>query len=360
MSLDSSTISLRNVKKFYANTRGADNINLEIKSGEFFTLLGASGSGKTTLLRLIGGFEKPDDGEIWIGKKNVTRFPAYRRNVHTVFQDYALFPHLTVRDNVAFALDIKRFSVAEQKQKVDEALQLVGLSTFAQRKPSQLSGGQQQRVALARAIVDRPAVLLLDEPLSALDAKIRQELRENLKQLQRETRITFLYVTHDQEEALVLSDRLAVMQNGFLLQVGTPVEIYEQPANAYVAKFIGKTNFITGKLKKIQNFYGTVQTDSLNFQGHLTTAMPLETPAQLMVRPENIQITSQESPNSLSGQIIQSHYLGATTEYLIKTSLGLFRVLEIRQRGAILHAEKANVFISWNSDNARIYLLENS
>ena len=359
MPSESGSISIRNIKKFYGSARGAENINLEIKSGEFFTLLGASGSGKTTLLRLIGGFEKSDQGEIWIGNQNVTHIPAYRRKVHTVFQDYALFPHLTVRDNVAFALNIKRLNTAEQKQKVNEALQLVGLSTFAQRKPSQLSGGQQQRVALARAIVDRPAVLLLDEPLSALDAKIRHELRENLKQLQRETRITFLYVTHDQEEALVLSDRIAVMQNGFLLQVGSPVEIYEQPTNSYVARFIGKTNFITGKLKQIQTSHGTVQTDTLSFQGHLTTSLALESEVQLMVRPENVQITSNQSANLLAGRVVQAHYLGATTEYLITTSLGLFRVLEIRKRGAPIYAEGTTIFLIWDSDNARIYPSEN-
>ncbi|MEZ5405090.1 MAG: ABC transporter ATP-binding protein [Verrucomicrobiia bacterium] len=353
--MTSGSISIRSLKKSYGNARGVENISLEIQSGEFFTLLGASGSGKTTLLRLIGGFEKPDQGEIWIGDQNVTQTSAYRRNVHTVFQDYALFPHLTVRDNVAFALDIKRIGASEQKQKIDEALQLVGLSGFSERKPSQLSGGQQQRVALARAIVDRPAVLLLDEPLSALDAKIRQELRESLKQLQRSTRITFLYVTHDQEEALILSDRLAVMQNGFLQQVGTPVDIYEQPINGYVARFIGKTNFITGKLKQMQNSYGTIQIDSLNFQGHLTTSLNLESDVQLMIRPENVQITSQQLPHSLSGKIVQAHYLGATTEYLIITQLGPFRVLEIRQRGTPSHTEGANVFLSWNSENARIY-----
>ncbi|MDV2990665.1 MAG: Spermidine/putrescine import ATP-binding protein PotA [Chroococcidiopsis sp. SAG 2025] len=252
-------VALENVSKIYSKVQAVQSVSLDVQQGEFFTLLGASGSGKTTLLRLIGGFETPDTGCIYIGGKDVSRLPAYKRNVHTVFQDYALFPHLSVFENVGYALQAKRSPVAEISQRVTEALKLVQLAEMAQRLPSQLSGGQKQRVALARAIVDRPDVLLLDEPLSALDAKIRMELRQELKQLQRQTGISFIYITHDQEEALALSDRVAILKSGKLLQVGTPLEVYEQPADLYVAEFIGRANFLDGVLLSVDGQRGRVQ-----------------------------------------------------------------------------------------------------
>jgi putative spermidine/putrescine transport system ATP-binding protein len=232
------------VRKSYGRVVAADGIDLEIAEGEFFTMLGPSGSGKTTLLRVIAGFERPDSGTIELAGTDVTRQPPYARNVNTVFQDYALFPHMTVIENVEYGLKIQKVPRAERRRKAEQMLDLVRLSGLGGRKPVQLSGGQRQRVALARAIVNEPEVLLLDEPLGALDLKLRQEMQSELKRIQQEVGITFVYVTHDQEEALTMSDRLAVMNAGQIEQVGTPIEVYEQPATEFVAGFIGVSNLI--------------------------------------------------------------------------------------------------------------------
>ncbi len=232
------------VRKSYGRVVAANGIDLEIAEGEFFTMLGPSGSGKTTLLRVIAGFERPDSGTVELAGADVTRQPPYARNVNTVFQDYALFPHMTVIENVEYGLKIHKVPRAERRRKAEQMLDLVRLSGLGGRKPVQLSGGQRQRVALARAIVNEPEVLLLDEPLGALDLKLRQEMQSELKRIQQEVGITFVYVTHDQEEALTMSDRLAVMNAGQIEQVGTPIEVYEQPATEFVAGFIGVSNLI--------------------------------------------------------------------------------------------------------------------
>jgi putative spermidine/putrescine transport system ATP-binding protein len=232
------------VRKSYGRVAAADGIDLEIAEGEFFTMLGPSGSGKTTLLRVIAGFERPDSGTVELAGTDVTRQPPYARNVNTVFQDYALFPHMTVIENVEYGLKIQKVPRAERRRKAGQMLDLVRLSGLGGRKPVQLSGGQRQRVALARAIVNEPEVLLLDEPLGALDLKLRQEMQSELKRIQQEVGITFVYVTHDQEEALTMSDRLAVMNAGQIEQVGTPIEVYERPASEFVAGFIGVSNLI--------------------------------------------------------------------------------------------------------------------
>src|SRR5579864_5548412 len=224
-------LKLAGVKKNYGQVVAVAGVDLTVTDGEFFTLLGPSGSGKTTLLRLIAGFERPDAGRIELGGRDVTSMPPHLRETNTVFQDYALFPHMTVGDNIAYGLRIKHVPSAERKKRVDRALQMVRLSGLENRKPNQLSGGQRQRVALARAVINEPEVLLLDEPLGALDLKLRQEMQIELKQIQQEVGITFVYVTHDQEEALTMSDRVAVMSSGRIQQIGTPVEVYEQPAN---------------------------------------------------------------------------------------------------------------------------------
>src|SRR6201987_6070762 len=237
------SIELRGLTKKFAEI-AVDNIDLTVTSGEFFSLLGPSGCGKTTTLRLIAGFEQPTSGQILLDGVDVSDVPPHRRNVNTVFQSYALFPFLTVFDNVAFGLRNKRLSKADLDQRVYSALDLVKLKQFASRKPAQLSGGQQQRVALARALVLQPAVLLLDEPLGALDAKLRRSLKVELKALQEQVGITFLYVTHDQEEALTMSDRLAVMRDGKVVQIGPPAEVYESPADTYVADFLGVSNLM--------------------------------------------------------------------------------------------------------------------
>src|SRR5216683_476127 len=239
-----SAIHVAGLRKRYGDVVALADVDLDIRAGEFFTLLGPSGSGKTTLLRLIAGFERPDAGRIELGGADVTRVPPYSRNVNTVFQDYALFPHMTVAQNIEYGLRVRRVAKAHRRDKVDRALEMVRLPGLGARKPGQLSGGQRQRVALARAIVNEPEVLLLDEPLGALDLKLRQEMQLELLRVQREVGITFIYVTHDQEEALTMSDRIAVLNGGSIEQIGGPVEVYEQPRTEFVAGFIGVSNLI--------------------------------------------------------------------------------------------------------------------
>jgi putative spermidine/putrescine transport system ATP-binding protein len=237
-------VRLEDVRKSYGDVVAVDGVELDIPAGEFFTMLGPSGSGKTTTLRLIAGFELPDEGRVLLQGGDVTREPPYARDVNTVFQDYALFPHMTIADNVAYGLRVKGVDRAERQKRVEEMLERMRLPTVGDRKPSQLSGGQRQRVALARALVNRPKVLLLDEPLGALDLKLRQEMQLFLKSLQQDLGITFIYVTHDQDEALTMSDRLAVFDKGRIEQIGTPAEVYEHPASAFVAGFVGVSNLI--------------------------------------------------------------------------------------------------------------------
>jgi spermidine/putrescine transport system ATP-binding protein len=252
-------LELRGVAKNFGAREVLKNISLSIPSGEFLTLLGESGSGKTTLLRLVAGFEQPTAGEMWMSGLRLDTLPPYKRRVNTVFQHYALFPHLTVRENVAYGLRVRKTSAAEIGGRVDEALRMVKMPEFAASRPSQLSGGQQQRVALARALVNRPLLLLLDEPLSALDANLRKQMQGELKALQRELGITFLFVTHDQEEAMALSDRIALLRDGALEQVASPREIYAHPSTAYTAQFIGQTNLLRGEIIDGTAKCGTLQ-----------------------------------------------------------------------------------------------------
>jgi spermidine/putrescine ABC transporter ATP-binding subunit len=242
-------LEVRGVAKRFGSRDVLKDISLSVAAGEFITLLGESGSGKTTLLRLVAGFEQPTAGEIWMSGERLDTLPPYKRRVNTVFQQYALFPHLTVRENVAYGLRVKKVSGTEIGGRVEEALRMVKMQEFAESRPSKLSGGQQQRVALARALVNRPLLLLLDEPLSALDANLRKQMQSELKALQRELGITFLFVTHDQEEAMALSDRIALLRNGALEQVASPREIYAHPATAYTAQFIGQTNLLRGDIR---------------------------------------------------------------------------------------------------------------
>jgi spermidine/putrescine transport system ATP-binding protein len=348
-------IRLAGVSKTYGTVPAVSAVDLTVQSGEFFTLLGASGSGKTTLLRLIGGFERPNTGQIWLGNQDVTSLPPHQRQVHTVFQDYALFPHLSVFDNIGFSLNVQRLPKPEVLERVQEALKLVQLPHLAARFPAQLSGGQQQRVAIARAIVDRPKVLLLDEPLSALDAKIRVELREELKQLQRQTGISFIYITHDQEEALALSDRIAVMREGKILQVGTPLAIYEQPADLYVAEFIGRANFLAGTLVSVDAMCGQVQVGEQLVMGTLTTALEPGCQVRLVVRPENIHVSADHSALGLPATIRLSQYLGYATHYILHSSIENLQVLELRRRGTRLYHEGDNVYLSWDCSEALIF-----
>lgn len=310
-------IDAQNVGKIYGAGKSAvealGNVSISIEKGEFFTLLGPSGCGKTTLLRCIAGFETPTSGTIYLSGKDITHTPPNQRPVNTVFQSYALFPHLTVAQNVGFGLKMLGKSAADVAQAVERVLALVKLEAFADRLPQQLSGGQQQRVALARALAPEPEVLLLDEPLSALDLKLRKEMQSELKRLQTETGITFVFVTHDQEEALTMSNRIGVMSKGALLQVGTPHDIYDHPANRFVADFIGETNFLEGQVEGSKVRIGTGDLLNVTLNQH-TGAVTLA------VRPEQVSIGSEGT--GIPARIVEATYLGTDTHYklLLKDS----------------------------------------
>ena len=314
MTLRSQSVVLTRLSKSFDDVAAVDDISLEIGSGEFFSLLGPSGCGKTTSLRMIAGFERPDAGRIVIGDTDVTEMPPHLRPVNTVFQSYALFPHLSVEQNVGFGLRFKDVSKDERRGRVAEALELVRLGDLGQRRPHQLSGGQQQRVALARALVLSPSVLLLDEPLGALDAKLRRELQIELKSIQREIGITFVYVTHDQEEALTMSDRLAVMARGKVEQLGTPRDVYEHPESAFVADFLGVSNLMRARV---------VDGRRVEVGGVMLTATQGEaSPAgvvRLTIRPERVRIEAPSTPgeNRVAATIERFVYLGSTTQVFV-------------------------------------------
>lgn len=326
-----SSIEVRGVTKEFGRgpdaLRVLDDVSVSIAEREFFTLLGPSGCGKTTLLRLIAGFEEATAGEIRIAGTPVNHLPPFKRRVNTVFQSYALFPHLTVAENVGFGLETQQIAKAEIRRRVDDALNQVQMAHLAGRKPHQLSGGQQQRVALARALAPRPDVLLLDEPLSALDLKLRKEMQIELKRVQHEAGITFVFVTHDQEEALTLSDRIAVMQGGKILQVGTPLEIYERPQHRFVADFIGDINFVTGSVAIGDGGKTKVVTDG----GHIrfdTDGLRAGERVTLAIRPERARLCTPSSGNGhLNGEVAQVVYTGTATVYQVRLGGGQIFVL---------------------------------
>jgi spermidine/putrescine transport system ATP-binding protein len=316
-------IELLELTKRFGDATAVDAVDLAIPGGEFFSLLGPSGCGKTTTLRMIAGFEKPTEGRILLDGNDVASTPAHRRNVNTVFQNYALFPHLNVFDNIAFGLRRAKLGKAEIKERVARALELVQLTGFERRKSSQLSGGQQQRVALARALVLNPAVLLLDEPLGALDAKLRKTLQLELKALQQEVGITFLYVTHDQEEALTMSDRLAVMNAGRIEQFGAPQEVYEDPQTLFVADFLGVSNLMSAEAKGAQNGGCRVVLDSFELEagggGNVTG------PAKIVIRPERVELEphgSPSGPNRLPGMVERVVYVGSGIQVIVRAATG--------------------------------------
>ena len=314
-----SLLSIRNVAKTFGRNVVLRDISLEIAEGEFLTILGESGSGKTTLLRIIAGFENPTSGEVWMGGERLDQTPPYRRRVNTVFQHYALFPHLTVEQNVAYGLRIAKRPDVEIVERVAEVLAKVKMAAHAKAKPSKISGGQQQRVALARALVNRPRLLLLDEPLSALDANLRRQMQVELKSLQREVGIAFVFVTHDQEEAMVMSDRIALLRSGELEQVATPQEIYRRPATAYVAQFIGHTNLLKGEVRG-----GTARCGAMSWPASLPDGR-----GQFSLRPEHIRLASG-SPGCVRvrGRVIQRSFHGATD--LLRVECGDGFVLVVR------------------------------
>ena len=320
-------VEMRDVVKRFITPEGnqleaVDHVTMQIKNGEFFSMLGSSGCGKTTSLRMVAGFEWPTEGEIYIEGKAMGHIPPFQRKVNTVFQSYALFQHLTVFQNVAFGLEMEHVEKNEIAKRVGRALEMVQLTGMDRRKPKQLSGGQQQRVALARALVKTPDVLLLDEPLGALDLKLRKEMQLELKALQQQLGITFIYVTHDQEEALAMSDRIAVMSNGRVQQIGAPVEVYERPANKFVADFIGESNFLEGTLRSISKNEARVFIHSLNTE---LAGVPISEnlvngdEVTVCIRPEKIRIVDESIPNqnSFCGKVANTVYIGADTHVFV-------------------------------------------
>jgi len=370
--LKGSDVVIKDISKFFGDFRALNNVSLEIKKGEFFSLLGPSGCGKTTLLRIIAGFENPDKGELTLDGNDVLSVPPNRRQTNTVFQNYSLFPHLTVFENVAFSLRLKRASSSEIKNKVNEYLHLVQLVDHAHKKPNQLSGGQKQRVAIARALINEPRVLLLDEPLSALDAKLRQHMLIELDTIHDKIGITFIYVTHDQQEALSVSDRLAVMNQGDILQIGTPQEIYESPASDFVARFIGETNLFDAavisveKMNKEWDEY-MVELDIPEL-GHIkVTTVDNVKPGQKVsftIRPEKIVITTdrpatkREDINLFNGIVDEPIYSGFQTKFYVKvTEKSMIRVIKQHANysddGPAIRWKDA-VYLSWSADDGYI------
>jgi spermidine/putrescine transport system ATP-binding protein len=314
-------LELRRLTKRFGDFAAVDDLSLDIAGGEFLTLLGASGSGKTTTLRMIAGFEPPTSGEILMAGVPIAALPPFKRDINTVFQHYALFPHMSVRDNIAYGLRMRRVPAAEREERVRRALAMVQLEQLGARAPRQLSGGQQQRVALARALVNRPRVLLLDEPLGALDLKLRKEMQLELKHLQTHLGITFVYVTHDQEEALTMSDRIVLMRQGRIAQVGTPRDLYDRPASRYVADFIGETNLLPGTV--VENAPGmvTLRVGDATLRGVSDAPLATGSEAWLTVRPEAIALSNRAAPaghNAIPGTVADAVYAGSALRVHVK------------------------------------------
>ncbi len=344
-------VSLKGVNKAFGDEKVVKNLNLEIREGEFLTLLGPSGCGKTTTLRMIGGFEVPDEGEIKLEGQNVEDKKPNERNVNTVFQNYALFPHMTIADNIAFGLVEKKVPKEEIKERVAEMLKLVRLEGMEKRKPSQLSGGQKQRVAIARALINRPKVLLLDEPLGALDLKLRKEMQMELKNLQKQLHITFLYVTHDQEEALLMSDRIAVMHDGRMEQLGSPEEIYNQPKTKFVANFIGQSNLMEGYVTEVgekQNTFtfefGNAHLESPRFQ--------LEEMFYICVRPENLRLSLRPVDHfHIRARVTEVIFAGSVNRTMVRLINGQTLRAESQPDVDVFEAG-SDVYVWWRQDKS--------
>ena len=349
-------IRLVDLAKHFREVRAVDAVNLDIQAGEFFSLLGPSGCGKTTTLRMIGGFELPTSGKIELRGRDMTFEPPDKRPVNMVFQNYALFPHLNVGDNIAFGLKRKKVAKDEIARRSGEALELVHLAGYEKRKPNQLSGGQQQRVALARALVNRPNVLLLDEPLGALDLKLRKRLQLELKRIQTEVGITFVYVTHDQEEALTMSDRIAVMNRGRVEQLGTPEELYDRPATRFVADFIGTTNLLHGTVEALDGETALVRLDGGDACRIGGTGREVGQVVDVSLRPESVTIAAADEAapvDSLSGSVSQSAYLGNAMQYQVVTTGGVAMTVLAPKSAARLDAGSA-VSLAWRPTEALV------
>ena len=355
-----SDVRLEHLTKHYGKIRAVTDVSLHVNAGEFVSVLGASGAGKSTILSLIGGFVFPDSGMIRIGGKDITNLPPYRRDVNTVFQSYALFPHMTVAENVAYGLRQDRVPRTELTTRVRDALDMVQLRSLAYRKPAQISGGQQQRVALARALVKRPSVLLLDEPLGALDRKLRQEMQVELKLLQHKLELTFVFVTHDQDEALAMSNRIAVMRDGRITQIGRPAELYDQPRTAYVAGFIGLQNFFSGR---IENEMGTLTTDDGHtlFAQRCADGVTAGERGLAAVRPENLKLLPNEPEtegNKIQGSIIAIAMLGDALEFVLRAATGEEYIARLPRHAEMHLSEGESVWMHWLAEHMTLFPFE--
>ncbi|MET0899263.1 MAG: ABC transporter ATP-binding protein [Mycobacterium sp.] len=362
------SVELRSLTKAYGSAVAVDNLSLDVRAGEFISLLGPSGCGKTTTLRMIGGFEFPDDGSIQISGRNVENLPPHKRPVNTVFQAYALFPHMKVADNVAYGLRLSGVPKSDIADRVSRALDMVRMTAFASRKPAQLSGGQQQRIALARALVNRPAVLLLDEPMSALDRKLREEMQVELKLLQSELGTTFIFVTHDQEEALSMSDRVAVMKDGRIEQIGTASDVYDSPESAFVAGFIGRQNSFTGTITSFDSAGVSVHTAGLSLYSSRPTkgTVPAAAGAEVTaaIRPESVVVTTAAPPdaqesappvNSVTGTLLGVSELGHSLQLVVHTPSD-DQILARLPRAANPPTELGSpVVCAWSAESVRIF-----
>ena len=333
-------VRLQDITKTFGKVHGVKELNIDIQPGEFFTFLGPSGCGKTTTLRMIAGFYYPTEGKIFFDERDVTRLQPNKRDIGMVFQNYALFPHMTVNENIAFGLEVRKFSKEDIKAKVDEVRGLVRLDQYGERKINELSGGQQQRVALARALVIKPDILLLDEPLSNLDAKLREETRIEIKRLQAELGVTTVYVTHDQTEAMAMSDRIMVMENGYVQQIGTPQEIYNRPVNRFVSSFIGESNTLEMTIMSIDSEKVVVKNEQgVTLMGLLENSSPLapmnkgET-IHVSIRPESI--LQGDGENTLTGEIIFVEFTGLSVNYIVKIPGITLKVMIINTGGKLL------------------------
>lgn len=356
-------ITLKSVTKRFDDVIAVNNISLEIRSGEFFSLLGPSGCGKTTTLRMIGGFDYPTSGEILIDNVATGHTPPYRLDVNTVFQSYALFPHKTVAQNIGFGLQMKNFPKGEIEARVDEFLEMVHLPKYGNRKPDELSGGEKQRVALARALINRPSILLLDEPLAALDLKLRKQMQLELKELQREVGITFVYVTHDQGEAFALSDRIAIMNGGVVCQVGSATEICDEPNSRFVADFTGTSNFFDGRLLAIEGEGARVRLygdSEVEFVGRHNNDLKEGGAVTVAIRPERIFLTTQPTEdflNRIEGIIRDETYLGTAMQYTVETHGGMSVVACQRNPNAMKENRLQtgdSVYLTWQVENSTV------
>ena len=336
-------VAVEAIRKTYGEVVAVDNVDLRVGDGEFFTLLGPSGSGKTTTLRVIAGFERPDTGRVRLGGREITNLPPYARDVNTVFQDYALFPHMTVEENVEYGLVVAKVPRRDRGARTDDALEMVRLPAYGKRKPAELSGGQRQRVALARALVMRPKVLLLDEPLGALDLKLRKEMQLELKRIQHEMGFTFVHVTHDQEEAMTMADWIVVMNGGHIEQLGEPADLYEHPRTAFVANFLGVSNLLHGTAEAgdiVRLDDGQVLQVAPGAVGGRSRAVSVG------IRPEKLHIGGS-GLNRLSGEIVERAYVGVATQYVVKTSMG---EVSVYVQGAGTHAPGEQLELSFSPE----------